>query len=250
MPEKTTKYNIFKFRYNRDLDNSNLRKIKHSITLNNMLEFRPILVDSEMYVIDGQHRLEAAKQLNIPIFYEINCDATDMDILLLNENQKKWGYIDYVKYYMEHGNPHYIRLMECIKNCNMSVPRAIAILGFSRGGAMEKKIKSGTFVMPPNQDFTKNIDFFENFKDFIKVRQKSPYLWLENTKIIVALNKMKKLKGFEEEVFFKKLELSVDRFGPRRTLEEFFNLFLEIYNYKSKIKLDPEILNDDDEGEE
>ena len=196
MPEKTSKYDIFKFRYNRDLDNANLRKIKNSISTNNMLEFRPILVDSEMYVIDGQHRLEAAKQLNIPIFYEVNHEAEDRDILLLNENQKKWGNIDYVKYYMEHGNEHYRRLMECIKASNNSVPKAIALLGFSRSGAMERRIKSGKFLMPENQSFDKNIDFFENFKDFIKIRKKSPYSWLENTKIVIALNRIKKIKFF------------------------------------------------------
>ena len=35
-----------------------------------------------MYVIDGQHRLEAAKNLGVAIYYQINKNSKDEDIVL------------------------------------------------------------------------------------------------------------------------------------------------------------------------
>lgn len=42
-----------------------------SMQSNGYLKQYPILVDSEMRIIDGQHRLIAAKELNLPVSYEL-----------------------------------------------------------------------------------------------------------------------------------------------------------------------------------
>jgi hypothetical protein len=70
---KTSDHGIFKkCPTNRPIDPTNLRHIKASLMINNMLEFRPIMVNKNMEVIDGQHRLEAAKELGLEVFYQIN----------------------------------------------------------------------------------------------------------------------------------------------------------------------------------
>ena len=69
MTLKTSDYSIFKkFPGNRDINPLNLRKITNSIKMHNMLDLKPIIVTESMEVTDGQHRLEAAKVLGVPIF--------------------------------------------------------------------------------------------------------------------------------------------------------------------------------------
>lgn len=70
--KETKDYNIFKKHpNNREIFHANLEKIKRSIQIKNLLEYRPIIVDKKMQVIDGQHRLEAARQLGVPIYYQM-----------------------------------------------------------------------------------------------------------------------------------------------------------------------------------
>jgi len=73
MPEviKTKDYSIFKkHESNRGIDQNNLKKIVNSIKAEDLLAFRPILVDAQMRVIDGQHRLEAARLLDLDVYYQ------------------------------------------------------------------------------------------------------------------------------------------------------------------------------------
>jgi len=55
--------------FNRDLVQSNVAKLIKENEIKFNMQFFPITVDSEMRVIDGQHRLEACKQKAWPVFY-------------------------------------------------------------------------------------------------------------------------------------------------------------------------------------
>lgn len=67
--EKTKNYSLFKkYAKNRDIDGRHVEKLIASIKTANLLDCEPILVNEKMEVIDGQHRLEAAKSLNLDIY--------------------------------------------------------------------------------------------------------------------------------------------------------------------------------------
>mgnify|MGYP003676458481 CR=1 FL=1 len=68
--KSTKSYSIFNSIIgNRNLDSKNLKRIKESI--NEIGLQMPILVNQNKSIIDGQHRLQAAKELEIPITYTI-----------------------------------------------------------------------------------------------------------------------------------------------------------------------------------
>ncbi len=114
--QSTKDYDMFKkHENNRDIDSGNLRRIMASIQTQNMLEFRPILVDSKMRIIDGQHRLEAAKKLDVEVFYQINEESSHEDIALLNSAQKRWYTQDYMNYYASLGKSAYAKLLDYSK---------------------------------------------------------------------------------------------------------------------------------------
>ena len=92
MIKETSDYDIFKKHvHNRPLVEGNILKILKSIQFKNLLKYRPILIDKDYRVIDGQHRLEAAKRLCISVFYEMKTDVEHVDIKLLNDNQKGYA---------------------------------------------------------------------------------------------------------------------------------------------------------------
>ena len=84
----TIEHNQFKsIKGNRAVSPPHVRSIIESITEHNYLFEFPISVTNDLEVIDGQHRLEAAKQLGKMIWYrkiDIKGDTAIRDIQLIN----------------------------------------------------------------------------------------------------------------------------------------------------------------------
>ena len=95
---KTTDYSQFKHVVNnRDVGNN---PVTLSIQKKDMLESHPILVDSDMNIIDGQHRLAAAKFLQLPIYYIIN-DKIRIEDIPLCQVQRPWETRDFLKFFKD-----------------------------------------------------------------------------------------------------------------------------------------------------
>ena len=91
--KSTRTYSIFnKVIGNRNLDPKNLKRIKESI--NEIGLQMPILVNQNKSVIDGQHRLQAAIELEIPITYIVSKDSCEQNIDQL-QISKKWTALDF-----------------------------------------------------------------------------------------------------------------------------------------------------------
>lgn len=84
-----------------------------SIRKRNLLHVNPIVVDKDMRVVDGQHRLEAASILGVEIYYiEENIDRRD--ISMLNSNQKNWNAMDYINFYTVEKNSSFIQISSLV----------------------------------------------------------------------------------------------------------------------------------------
>jgi len=103
--QKTTDYEKFKFiDGNRKLYLGHLARLAMSIAKRNMLEQNPIMVNENMEVIDGQHRLEVARQNKLAIFYVITPDTGIEEVLDLNNNVRNWKLPDYINSLVVRGN--------------------------------------------------------------------------------------------------------------------------------------------------
>ena len=146
-----------------------------SIKTQNMLEFRPLLCDSKMYVLDGQHRLEAAKQLGLEVFYQINDEGTHEDIVLLNTAQRRWNAIDYVDYHISRGNQDLKKLKEYAENRHITVSNAISLL---KGGneLLRDSIRNGNFKFPDAEKMTQLDDLLNKYAQIVSLlkRLESP----------------------------------------------------------------------------
>src|SRR3990167_6910002 len=123
---KTTEYDQFKtITGNRNLNKTHLTRLTNSIISKNMMEVNPVIVNEEMEVIDGQHRLEVAKQNNLPVYYtKVNSHSSLREVQLLNANLKGWTLQDYMNSYISLGNRDYKILQDFIDR--YEIPTMIA----------------------------------------------------------------------------------------------------------------------------
>ena len=239
--KKTTDYGIFKFRDdNRSkIDTNHVRKIADSIAARNLLEFREITVNEKMEIIDGQHRLEAAKMLKTPIYYKIvngmNCD----DIIILNV-QKNWSVDDYMNYYVKQGNREYIKLQEFMKENQLSLKISLRLCG-KAGTSNSKIFKKGVFIFNESEGVenvficTNSIKIIRNINGW-QVFHSTAKFW---TAFIILL----KQPNFILEKWIKNLEKLDCRVQNRPTMKEFLILLVDVYNHgnQNKIKLTGDI---------
>src|SRR5271170_2730885 len=127
--EKTRNYSIFNIlKGNRPLDRYHLKKLRNSIEKHNHLNLHPIIVNQRFEVIDGQHRLECARQLDIDIFYIKSDVIEDEHLIECNVNQKSFEVENYIDYFaIKEKKNEYIQLKDMLKSSALK-PKALLTL--------------------------------------------------------------------------------------------------------------------------
>lgn len=222
---KTTDYSIFgEIESNREVDLRHVRKLMKAIEKRNLLHLNPIIVDEQNRVIEGQHRLEAAKQLQVPIYYITDNTVNKSDIAALNTNKKNWSAQDYINFHCIEKRPGFSVLSKFLSE-HPAIPTSSAIQllsPFSRRNMEE--IREGYADVS-------NLAMAEKIAAFLK--------WLRNHfehaysgMVIQAVRKLFESEGFDPEHLKRKIE---DQ--PRSVVKciktgHYVEMFLDIYNYK------------------
>lgn len=92
---------------NRDVNEVKVRHLVESIAKKNLLHLNPIQVNERFEVIDGQHRLEAARRSGVAIYFIVANGLSIDDAILENSNHSGWQGKDYLKSWVDRGNEHY-----------------------------------------------------------------------------------------------------------------------------------------------
>lgn len=240
--KQTTDYSMFKRHpNNRAINALNVDKIKRSIQVKNLLEYRPIIVDKNMQIIDGQHRLEAAKILNLPVFYQVQEQTGTEDIFLLNANQKAWNNEDFNNYYASKGIESYVKLKSFMEKSGLPLKDAFAVLGVHRGGKETADFKEGRFEFPPLEMQLRAEAHLENIKLFIEyVTQKTAIRKssISSSSLKRALVYFFNLKDLNFDLFMHKLERKLELFRPCTKTRDYLDVFASIYNWKNQNPID------------
>jgi hypothetical protein len=128
---QTANYNAFaRIKGNRELNELKIKKMIRDINhgLNLLADF-PLVVTEEgnkLHVIDGQHRLEAAKKTKKEVYYIIRKQSLSLDKMArFNSLQEKWSVKDFIECYIEKGVQDYMKLKTFIEQ--YEVPASISI---------------------------------------------------------------------------------------------------------------------------
>jgi hypothetical protein len=237
--QKTKDYSIFKKnKCNRILDTSNLARIRQSILTQNLLELRPIVVNSDMEVIDGQHRLAVAQELGLEIFYLIDVKAKDENIILLNCNQKSWNASDYLNYYINQGNQEYIRFNQFLEKHHLVISNALLLLlknGMDTRASFEI-FRTGNFIFPSAVEIIEvnnNLAFINTVIDYIKTKTSGNKAYLQRKTFFTSTLEFFSSKYVDKDTFMKKLEFRIDLMHPCTKRSEYKYILKQIYNFRN-----------------
>lgn len=125
---KTLDYSIFKFMAsNRGINEGLVKRLITSIKKIGYIEGKPIIVNQDMVIVDGQHRFEACKRLQLPIHYSISNVSSEEAMIHLNMNQQIWRLEDYIHSWANRGKQVYKDLIEFEKQYKLGTSNNLVI---------------------------------------------------------------------------------------------------------------------------
>jgi hypothetical protein len=235
MIQKTREYDKFNFRVdNREaINQAHVARLKESISARNLLEFRPIIVNVQMEILDGQHRLLAAKGLGVDIYYQVEEELRPEDIIALNVS-KSWGIGDFLNYYLKNGYPEYRKLKDFLDKNRLQLKVALRLTMGATDKAMND-YRHGKYIF--NNEYNDIIEECWTTIHYIQ-RMNGSSTYTTTTKFWLALVKLVMHDKFDSQKWRQNLERMVDKFGPRINTKAFADLFMEVHNWRNNNKLD------------
>lgn len=165
----TKDYAIFKvLPGNRIKTKAHVQELMQSFeTLTPLLrEARPIIVNEEYEIIDGQHSLEAAIQTGEVAWFVIVPGLKVTETRAINSTQKGWTVPDYVASYALE-IPDYKTLMEIHEEYPVAYTRLTGLLMFRAygGGWAGKTLRTGKYRLPPLKQGLERLQKLKDFED-------------------------------------------------------------------------------------
>ena len=226
----TNNYSLFKpIDGNRLLNQLHLKRLKQSIEKNYL--FTVITVNERYEIIDGQHRFEAAKELNIPVNYII-CEGYGLDeVHILNQNSKIWNSDDYLTGYCDLGIKDYLQYKRFKDKFKFGHSECMAMLCgvIASGGDIQQAFKHGEFKVTHWEqacEYANRIWAFSELYDGF-LRKSFVYAMLE----------LFEKPEFEFTEFEHKVKLYPSALTNCSDKPQYIALIEEIYNYKRRNKV-------------
>lgn len=222
----TTDYSIFrKMKENRPLKPENLKKIRESIKEFGWLR-QPILVNEKMEVIDGQHRLEACKELGLPVEYIIDEGLKVEECQELNRTQNNWRSDDYIHSFAERGNENYIRFRKLTEEFPQLSRGTISFCLGERGG---NRVSKGEVVCSADdyKETRKILSYVSRVMNKTKGMVKGRTDYLQR-----ALAFIKQWSETDPDRLEEVLSKRGDKMRELASLEGTFNELAGLYNYR------------------
>jgi hypothetical protein len=225
----------------------NLQHIKRLIESLNLygMKCNPIIVNENFEVIDGQHRLAAAKGCKTFIYYIIIEGYTLKEVHTLNLNQKNWGRKDFMNGYADMGIESYIKLKKFFeKNEDFTFSDCIALCSNITSGSnmtlshkyKNNGVRSSVEVFEEGTWKGKDFDLAQEWAS--KIRMIKPYYTGYNRSIFVGtMIGLFQNENFDFSEFMHKVRLQPTALVDCTNREQYKTLIEDIYNYRSRSKV-------------
>lgn len=243
---RTSDLTIFKqIDGNRVPNIQHIKRLADSIRVYGM-KCNPILVNERMEVIDGQHRLMAAKEAGSFVYYIVVDGYSLNEVHTLNLNQKNWTRKDFMDGYANMGIDSYIKLRDFVnKNDDFTFNDAIALCQ-NNGSSSSRTLRSQT---SKSKLESKTLQIFEQgtwkhgdinlAQDMTnKIRMiKAYYSGYNRTSFVCTMITLFNNSNFDFNEFMHKLRLQPTALVDCANREQYRTLIEDIYNYKSRNKI-------------
>ena len=237
---KTNDLSIFKFtKFNRNVVHTRemLEQAKQGF-------ISPTIVNEYMVVIDGQHRLEHAKEAGVPIEYIIKPGLDENDIVRMNTTQRKWSMLNYIESYANKGFEDYVALLNLLnqKYANITETIVIARDRTNHTNSINEDVKNGNFKFVNFQETLNFLKYYQKFREETKTPKRS--------KVALALYALFRIEGFDGDRLIKKVlqkkfddELRVKGFNLSDALRELIDKYNDKLSQDSKMFIEYYVKN-------
>jgi len=243
---KTNDLSIFKqIEGNRIPNLQHVKRLADSIRVYGM-KCNPILVNERMEVIDGQHRLMAAKESESFVYYIIVNGYSLNEVHTLNLNQKNWTKKDFMEGYANMGIESYIKLREFAnKNDDYTFNDCIALCQNNSSGtsrSLALAVKHGSKLNGSVQIFEQgtwkcdDIDIAQDMANKIRMI-KSYYSGYNRSSFVSTMIGLLQKEIFDFNEFMHKVRLQPTALVDCANRDQYRTLIEDIYNYKSRNKV-------------
>ena len=158
----TKDYSRFKFLdYNRIVKRSHVEDFRKMIKKTDMAMCYPIMVDSDLRIIDGQHRFHACKELGLPIYYVVKNDVDPEQAMIdVNQTCKKWEMMDWLRYRANKNGGCYKQLLDFVQQTGTTLSNAMVI--FPAKAINAATLRAGTADFGVNEKVFDIVNFMQS----------------------------------------------------------------------------------------
>jgi len=228
---KTNDLSMFKsITGNRVPNLQHIKRLSDSIRVYGMI-CNPILVNEKMEVIDGQHRLMAAKEAESFVYYIIVTGSGLNEVHTLNLNQKNWGKKDFMEGYAKMKIESYIKLKYFSeKNDDFTLANCIAFCTNTTDNSHVKQ------TFDNGQWIGKDFDLAQDWAN--KIRMIKPYYkGYSSASFVGTMITLLQKEIFDFNEFMHKIRLQPTSLVDCRNREQYKTLIEDIYNWRSRNKV-------------
>lgn len=208
---------------NREVNQLHVKRLTEAIRQQNLLHLNPIIVTSKMEVVDGQHRLESARALKVPIYYMVDDHISKADIARLNSNKKNWGPMDYINYYTIEGNPDFMKLSHLIVDYPNIRPTTLIQMVSSNPANRQLDYKEGHLDMSCEETAREVLHLADKLRNM-------RYDFAYDGRMMLALRHCIDTGLFDKMRFLTKIENDRMAFYKVARMSDYIKLIEEIYN--------------------
>jgi hypothetical protein len=225
--EHTKNYSNFKFdKTNRPIDEEHVEQLFDAINENNLLHLFPIIVSTDGYIRDGQHRIKAAEALDVPVYYIVSNDMRIEDVPRVTARVSKWTAEEYLHHYVARNSPEYVKLRDFVDEYPfLSVTRAIKLCGHSQGKNLMDTFRDGTFQANDMRFARKVARALLDFKE-------AGINFYDQGRFVDAIANLIANAEYDHERMKAKLEYLSYKVVKCPDIPTYIQMLNEIYNYK------------------
>ena len=227
--QQTKDYDLFKnIDGNRNVNDLHVRRLTKSMEEKHLIS--PIIVNEKYEIIDGQHRFKSQQELDLPVYYMVIPGYGLEDVQRLNHNSKNWTYNDFLDGYCNLGKQNYIKFKDFYLQYDFSIAISFSIaINKVNGGNDWEPFKSGHFVFDDYMGAIERADKLTALKTYTDLYKDQYFVY--------AMMKMFNNPNFEFTTFMQKLSFQNGALVKCRDVRTYITLIEEIYNYKSRNKV-------------
>lgn len=212
---------------NRVVNESHVKKLKQSIS---QLDLKiPIVVNEKMEVVDGQHRLQARKELGLPVFYIVVNGLGLRETQRVNSAAKNWNDKDFLNSFVKQNYAHYKTYKKFRETYQFGHTETMNILSGSIGGGnnnQNQDFKEGNFSV---SNLDRAIDWAE------KIYQVQPfYKGFKRRSFVGAMIRCFRHEQYDHDEFISKLSYQSSKMVDCTSIDQYLRIIDEIYNFKRK----------------